>query len=62
METCGIDLSRLTIDDIVNVMRINGIRTIDIGPESSRDISEPYAAVITEWFGSTTVVDEIESV
>jgi len=58
METCGIDLSRLTIDDIVNAMRINGIRIIDIGPESGRDTSEPYAAVITEWFGSTTVIED----
>jgi len=58
METCGINLSRLTIDDIVNAMRINGIRIIDIDPESGRGISEPYAAVITEWFGSTTVIED----
>jgi len=71
METCGINLSRLTIDDIVNAMRVNGIKIIEIDPDSGRDISKPYAAVITEWFGSTTVfawsnpfplVDEIESV
>lgn len=58
METSGLNLSSLTIDDIVNAMRLNGIRTIAIDPVCSSDISKPYRAAVTEWFGSTTEIND----
>lgn len=47
----------LTIDDIVNAMRINGIRTIDIDPTSDRNVDSPYNATLTEWYGSKTTIN-----
>lgn len=60
METSGVNLLSLTIDDIVNAMRVHRIRTIDIDPKSDwDDISKPYRAAITDWFGSKVVIDEL---
>ena len=42
------DLKRLTIDDIIEAMRINGIRSISIDTITEN-------VTVTEWYGSQTV-------
>ena len=53
METSGLDITKLTIDDIVNAMRINGIKQIEIDTDqSTMKQTDPYSARVTEWFWS----------
>lgn len=55
MVICDKDLQQLTIDNIVDAMRINGIRQIDINPNKSEmSLDGPIDAQITEWYGSIT--------
>ena len=59
MEVSGLDIKKLTLDDIVNAMRINGIKTIEIDTKhtSQRHIEKEYSATITEWYGSVTRIN-----
>jgi len=58
METSGLDIRKLTIDDIINAMRVNGIKTIDVCTEhSTRDAEDDYIATVTEWYGAVTRIN-----
>lgn len=59
MESSGLDLAKLTLDDIVNAMRLNGIRQIEIDTHNTTRLGNAvncseYEATVTEWFGATT--------
>lgn len=64
METSGLDLRKLTLDDIINAMRINGIRSVVIDTIKTRMLhcatkqnttyDDKYVAIVTEWYGSAT--------
>ena len=59
MESSGLDLSKLTLDDIINAMRMNGIRKIDIHTtQSGRKPSDPFKAEVVEWYGAATFITE----
>lgn len=61
MEFSGLDLAKLTLDDIVNAMRLNAIRQITIDTHNTTRLgnavnASEYDATITEWFGAETRV------
>lgn len=59
METSGLDLTKLTLDDIINAMRINGLRSIQLDMSiSGRKVNDPYHAKIVEWYGAVTKITE----
>lgn len=59
--TSGIDLAAITIYDIINAMRINHIRQIQLDTKKSGcEIGRPYSATVTEWYGSVTTIEDCQ--
>ena len=51
-ESSGLDLKKLTLDDIINAMRIHGFRAITIDKSTDMSPESKYTATTEEWYGA----------